>query len=172
MGRFWRLRTLEHVGNQGSNARGFASKVVTLAGRVYDRSLYGQPVLSMLKPLRLPPSVYRHLHFIGEFEVAIPGGGSFRIVHHGDEIENELFWEGLPGRREHRHLLAGCLSSESQCTCIRFGAKETLFEQYQRNIRLNGFEASAFRTALSNTTGLGCHARVGPGEGSGITGSR
>jgi precorrin-6B methylase 2 len=25
---------------------------------------------------------------------------SFRLIHYGEEIENDFFWEGLPGRRE------------------------------------------------------------------------
>jgi len=78
---------LEHAGDAEQTVRGFASNLAALAGQLYDRLPCKQPVLSMLEPLGLPHSVYRHLHFIGELEVATPRE-SFRMFHRGDEIEN------------------------------------------------------------------------------------
>ena len=131
----------------------------------------------MLKPLGLPHSVYRHLHFIGEFEVATPRG-PFRMFHHGAEIENELFWEGLPGRRERVSMELWMRLCQKARVILDVGANTgiyslvaavmnpgarvygfepitTLFERYEGNCRVNGFDVHTFRTALSNAAGMG-----------------
>jgi FkbM family methyltransferase len=165
------------VGDLGETAWRFGTNVAALAGRFYDRLPCKQPVLSMLKPLGLPHSIYRHLHFIGEFEVATPRG-PFRRFHHGDEIENELFWEGLPGRRERVSMELWMGLCQKAQVILDVGANTgiyslvaaamnpgarvygfepitPLFERYERNCRLNGFDVRTFRTALSNAAGKG-----------------
>lgn len=47
--------------------------------------------------LPLPEPVFRHLHFTGSFTVRVDAQASFRIMHHGHLIENELLWSGLKG---------------------------------------------------------------------------
>jgi FkbM family methyltransferase len=99
-------------------------------------------------------------------------------VHHGDEIENELFWEGLPGRRERVSLGIWMKLARSANVIIDVGANTgvyslvaaamnpsaaihgfepvaRLFARYEDNCRLNGFSISAHRAALSNRAGSG-----------------
>lgn len=51
--------------------------------------------MHLLRPIGqfLPPSVYSHLWFEGDFQANVKGA-QFLIRHHGTEIENELFWRG------------------------------------------------------------------------------
>ena len=56
-----------------------------------------QPLFKVLRLLPFPRRIYQHLHFRGVINVRVPGGGSFRMRHHGYMIENELFWRGIKG---------------------------------------------------------------------------
>ena len=152
-------------------------RVREVLGQLYDWLPLKQPVLSILKSTRLPYSVYKHLHFTGHFAVMTPRG-AFRVVHYGDDIENELFWEGLPGRRERVSMSLWMRLCEKAEVSLDVGANtgvyslvaaamnptarvygfepvRSLFERYERNCLLNGFDVRAARIALSNTAGTG-----------------
>jgi FkbM family methyltransferase len=148
-----------------------------ILGSLYDRLPLKQPVLSALRPLHLPVWLYKHLHFKGIFEIAT-SVRPFKIVHYGEEIENELFWEGLPGRRERISLDIWMRLSQTARVIIDVGANTgvyslvsaalnssaeihgfepvaNLFARYERNCQLNGFNIRAHRTALSKRAGSG-----------------
>ena len=154
-----------------------ATKIRRAMGALYDRLPCKHPLLSILRPFRLPHSIYKHLHFAGECDVAT-SGKPFRIIHYGDEIENELFWEGLPGRRERVSMALWIRLCQGARTILDIGANtgvyslvagamnprariygfeplRHLFERYERNCQLNGFDIHPFHTALSNSTGFG-----------------
>jgi FkbM family methyltransferase len=61
----------------------------------FKRRLFGA-----LRPLGLPQSVYRHLHFAGEFTVRMDGKPFFRMEAGHEILENELFWSGWGGTWE------------------------------------------------------------------------
>lgn len=63
----------------------------------YDALPFKQQLFSLLRPLRPPERLYKHLHFRGIVHVPVPPGGGFRMRHWGYIIENELFWRGLQG---------------------------------------------------------------------------
>jgi FkbM family methyltransferase len=100
------------------------------------------------------------------------------MFHFGDEIENELFWEGLPGRRERVSMELWLRLCEKAQVILDVGANtgiyslvaaamnpgaqiygfeptKSLFGRYERNCRLNGFNVHTFCTALSNSSGVG-----------------
>jgi FkbM family methyltransferase len=66
----------------------------TLLKKIYSAVPFKQQFFGVLKPLSLPSSVYKYLRFQGVFKVQV-GDKSFKIMHHGYPVENELFWEGL-----------------------------------------------------------------------------
>jgi FkbM family methyltransferase len=148
-----------------------------ILGSLYDCLPFKQPVLTSLRPFHLPNRIYRHLHFNGTFEVAT-SVKPFKIVHYGDEIENELFWEGLPGRRERVSMRLWMRLAQTARVIIDVGANTgvyslaaaavnpsaeiygfepvaNLFARYERNCRLNGFNIHAYKAALSNSAGTG-----------------
>jgi FkbM family methyltransferase len=146
-------------------------------GALYDCLPFKQPMLSGLRPFHLPNWLYKHLHFNGIFEVAT-SVRPFKIVHYGDEIENELFWEGLPGRRERVSLEIWMKLAQTARVIIDVGANTgvyslvaaamnpsadihgfeplvDIFARYERNCQLNGFNIRAHRAALSDRAGSG-----------------
>jgi FkbM family methyltransferase len=146
-------------------------------GALYDRLPLRRRWLSPLRPLGLPHRLYQHLHFEGVFEVATRGR-PFRMVHHGDEIENECFWEGLPGRRERGSMTLWMELAERAKTIVDVGAHvgvyslaaaavspaarvhgfeplAELFARYERNCELNRFDVHCHRVALSDAIGVG-----------------
>lgn len=53
-------------------------------------------VCQLLKIARIPNSkFYKDLKFNDQFKVGIPNKGTFKLWHHGGNIENETFWKGL-----------------------------------------------------------------------------
>lgn len=168
-------------------------------GALYDRVPYKRQFLPILRRLHLPDSVYRHLHFAGKFDVAT-STRPFRIIHYGDEIENELFWEGLPGRRERVSMALWIRLSQMARTVCDVGANtgvyslvaaainpearvygfeplRYLFERYERNCHLNGFDIHPLHTAISEDTGFGrmrgwTLEKTGQGDGESVPVSR
>lgn len=44
-----------------------------------------------------PEALFKHLHFNGPFDMALPTGGSVRLQSWGNRVENELAWRGWNG---------------------------------------------------------------------------
>lgn len=44
-----------------------------------------------------PERVFRHLHFVGPFEVRLPNHGKLKLYSWGNRVENELAWRGWDG---------------------------------------------------------------------------
>lgn len=69
----------------------------------YFKSIYRSVPLKkqlylLLKKFYKPShNIYKHLHFVGVFNVEVDKAHSFLIKHHGFEVENEIFWNGLTG---------------------------------------------------------------------------
>jgi FkbM family methyltransferase len=145
-------------------------------GDVYDRLPLKQPVMQLLRPLGLPEPLYRHLHFHGVITVPTPGR-PIRMQHVAEEIENELFWEGLPGRRERVSMglwMRLCITAHGivdvgansgvyalvaralnpTAPVLAFEPLPDLHARLVRNSELSGFGIDAPRVALSARQGM------------------
>ena len=152
--------------------RGIRDVIRQTAGRIYDLIPGKRFMLQPLRPLRLPHRLYQHLHFTGPFTVSTPKG-SFRVMHHGNEIENE---DGPPGRRErvsmnlwmHLAPLARVIldvgansgvyslvaaAMNPHATVYGFEPVPKLFAQYMMFCPLNSFDIQPMCVALSNRNG-------------------
>lgn len=49
------------------------------------------------KVISPPERIYKHLHFKGTITIAIDKFHSFKMMHYGFQLENEIFWKGLTG---------------------------------------------------------------------------
>jgi FkbM family methyltransferase len=68
---------------------------------IYNFIPFKMGFFSILKYFWSPNErTYKHLHFIGVFKVKIDSQKSFKIKHHGFQVENDIFWSGLTGRWE------------------------------------------------------------------------
>ncbi len=135
-----------------------------------------QPLFKVLRLLPFPRRIYQHLHFRGVINVRVPGGGSFRMRHHGYMIENELFWRGIKGWERISLELWMRLCGRSD-TIIDVGANtgvyallaktvkpdativavepvQRVFTKLEENIALNGGGIHAVRAALTDHEGV------------------
>jgi len=143
--------------------------------RLYQVLPFKQQVFSMIKPLRPPERIYRHLHFKGVIRVKISDTESFRMRHHGYLIENELFWRGLEGWERISAGLWTALSRDAR-TIIDVGANtgvytllarsvnptaeilalepiERVYRKFEDNLSLNGHSVQALHAAASDRDG-------------------
>lgn len=69
--------------------------IKNIAKTIYN-AVPGKPLAFRILRSMIRPSqkTYRHLHFKGPFEVVMPAGGRFAMIHFGHEVENDLFWAG------------------------------------------------------------------------------
>ena len=57
---------------------------------------FKKQLFSIIKSVWTPPvRLYRHFYFNDTIKVDTGNGQSFKMVHYGHELENELFWRGL-----------------------------------------------------------------------------
>lgn len=120
--------------------------------------------------------IYKHLHFIGVIKLKINSQQKFKIKHYGFQVENDLFWSGLPGNWEKKSLQLWInLCKESNvildigantgiyaliAKTINPNAKVYAFEPVKRvyekltyNNSLNNYDISCIECALSNSDG-------------------
>jgi FkbM family methyltransferase len=121
--------------------------------------------------------VYRHLHFEGDFSVRLDSDHSFRIRHHGFELENTIFWQGLRSGWEATSidvwmklarrstvifdvgantgiysLIARCLNTEAKVYAIE--PIRRVYEKLLINAQLNEFDIECFAFAASDRDGF------------------
>jgi hypothetical protein len=67
---------------------------------IYRAIPFKKQIFTVIRKIARPPrSLYKHLYFKGKFRVRLDQkkNSSFLIMHHGFEIENEIFWNGAGG---------------------------------------------------------------------------
>ncbi len=145
--------------------------------KIYTALPFKKQVFSFLKLFWKPsPSVYQHLHFIGIIKVAIDKSHSFKIKHHGFQLENEIFWSGLKDGWEKVSANLWITLCKNAPVILDIGAntgiyalvaktinpdaKVYAFEPVKRvykklaeNIALNKYDIKAIEKAVSNTNG-------------------
>ena len=146
------------------------------AKRLYDALPFKQPLFTLVRTLvPVPERIHKHLHFKGVITVPITPGGSFKMVHHGYVIENELFWRGLEGwekvsarlwvllcRRSHTILDIGANTGvyaliaktvQPEATVAAVEPVQRVFSKMQANFALNPGSIHAVHAAVSDSTG-------------------
>lgn len=137
----------------------------------FKKELYG-----VLKIFWSPKeSIYKHLHFTEPYTVKIDKGREFKI-HNGNQIENEIFWEGLTGKWEKESIklwlqlceFSNCIFDIGANTGVYALVAKTInpdakvyafephplfFEVLQKNIKLNNYEIKSYKNAVSNFDG-------------------
>lgn len=148
----------------------------TALKKAYAALPFKQPLYTALRnAVRVPEPIYRHLHFKGVIKVPLTKHESFRIMHHGYMIENELFWRGIKGwepvsmelwtrlcRRSSVIFDIGAntgvyaLAAKAvnpQATIVAVEAVHRVFEKLQGNIALNSWEIHAVHSAANDYSG-------------------
>lgn len=120
--------------------------------------------------------IFKHLHFKGVFKISISKGKTFKMMHYGYQIENELFWSGIENGWEKETLGIWLKLSAISPTILDIGANtgcfalmsktvnenayiaafepvKRVFEKLEFNVKLNNYDIKCLELALSNYTG-------------------
>ena len=126
--------------------------------------------------VRLPESIYRHLHFKGSVTIPVGPSQGFRTFHHGFQVENDLFWAGYGNGWEGTSLRLWAKLARQASTIVDIGANtgvyalaakavnpsaqvyafepiERIAEKLKGNVALNGFDISVVVAGASSETG-------------------
>jgi FkbM family methyltransferase len=148
-----------------------------LAKRAYESIPLKREIFTVAKRFIRPGErIYRHLHFQGDFLLAVDEEHVFKIRHYGYEIENTLFWGGLEGGWEAfalsvwmklskdaktiidvgantgiYSLVAKCINAEARVVAIE--PIERVFRRLSANVELNSYDIECIMIALSDRDG-------------------
>lgn len=146
--------------------------------RLYRIFPFKRQLCLLLRSVWTPPErIYGHLTFHGPFRVKIDEGHSLRLCHYGYQLENGLFWAGIPGCWEKVSvelwvrlcrradvivdvgantgvyaLIAACLRPDARV--YAFEPVRRTFEKLEANKRMNGFSIQCVNAALSDRAGM------------------
>jgi FkbM family methyltransferase len=145
--------------------------------KIYHWLPFKKQVFQLTRFFWIPPyNVYKHLYFEDVFKVKVDNGKSFRIMHYGMEIENDIFWKGLTGGWEKLSMqlwIKLCKNAKTildvgantgiyalaakatnpQAKVIAFEPLKRVCSRLKRNAGLNNFNIDCIEKALSNKTG-------------------
>lgn len=142
---------------------------------LYTLIPFKKQVFSVLKKIKLPASIYKHLYFEGIFKVKFDSN-SFLIRHYGFQLENEIFWNGLTSGWEKISIRLWIELSKNSNVILDIGANtgiyslvskavnpnstvyafepvKRVYEKLCANTLLNRYNINCFELALSNNDG-------------------
>ncbi len=146
---------------------------------VYEKIPFKREAFSLLKiTANLPESVYQHLYFNGIINVKVNENESFKMMHYGHPIENDLFWKGLYGSWEKQSMKLWTNLSKRSNIIFDIGANtgvysmvsktvnpraevhafepfEAIHQKLDYNASINNFKIHTNCKAISNYTGDG-----------------
>ncbi|MDO9373193.1 MAG: FkbM family methyltransferase [Ferruginibacter sp.] len=148
-----------------------------LLKQCYEAMPFKKAMFMALKKIWSPPvNVYRHLHFKDTITVDVDQSHSFKMVHYGHELENELFWKGLHNGWEKYSMRTWSRLCSSADVIFDIGANTGLYslvaktqnagadvhafepfgaihKKLQHNADLNDYNIKCNRLAVSDYTG-------------------
>lgn len=145
---------------------------------IYKNIPYKKNIFTIIKNFyKLHPNLYRHLYFNDQISVDIDKKKSFKMMHYGHYIENEVFWSGLYGGWEKESLktwsklvvhsnvifdigantgiyslIAKTLAPESDV--YAFEPVDRIYKKLAFNNQLNEYDIECCNIALSDRDGL------------------
>jgi FkbM family methyltransferase len=143
---------------------------------LYELIPFKKGLFSLLKVVWTPPeTIYKHLHFKGVISFKIDQT-KFSMMHHGFQLENDLFWTGLLGAWEKESLAlwiklskhsnvifdiganTGVYSLISKCVnpdanLYAFEPVKRVFEKLILNTQINNYDINCLEIAASNYSG-------------------
>lgn len=131
--------------------------------------------ITLRRYFKIPISLTQYLRFKGIIEVQLDMDHSFKMYHHGFEIENSLFWHGINGWEKTSLNIWLALSKHSntimdigsntgvyaliakavnpKSNIYAFEPVKRVFNRLVENIKLNSFDIKPIEKAVSNFDG-------------------
>ena len=128
----------------------------------------------------IPLRISQHLYFNGVFKARLYGKKTVKLLHVGNQIENEIYWRGFEGCHEKKSMQVfasivqnldpkvvwdigansgtyGILTKalKSDCEVVFFEPIPKAVEIIQTNLDINDFDAKIFKIALGDFDGVG-----------------
>lgn len=144
------------------------------ARKLVDALPFKKELFGLLRLASPPETVFRHLYFKGPFEVRL-GNTRFTMIHHGFQLENNVFWKGLAGWEPTSLRMwitlcreAGCILDVGANTGLfslvaktvnpsadvhSFEPVPRVFDRLKANIKVNQYDITPHRVGISNFTG-------------------
>lgn len=131
----------------------------------------------MIKFIWIPKEkIFQHLYFTGVFKVKVDKQHSFKIMHYGYKIENEIFWLGLNEGFEKESIKLWIELCKNSNVIVDIGANtgiysliaksvnpsakiyafepvKRVYQKFRENIDLNKYEVVSFEKAVSDSDG-------------------
>lgn len=119
---------------------------------------------------------YKHLYFKGEISIKSSKNTSFKMMHYGFQLENDLFWMGLVNGWEKESISIWLKLAQKYDSILDIGANtgvyalmtkslnpkatvhafepvKRVYDKLKHNVELNNFDITCHEVALSNSTG-------------------
>jgi FkbM family methyltransferase len=128
----------------------------------------------------IPLRISQHLYFNGVFTARLYGKKTVKLLHVGNQIENEIYWRGFEGCHEKKSMQVfasiiqnlapkvvwdigansgtyGMLAKalKPDCDVVFFEPIPKAAAIIEKNLRTNNFEAKVFEMALGDFDGVG-----------------
>lgn len=131
-----------------------------LIKNIYKNTPFKKELFSLLKYLRLPKKLYKHLYFEGIIDVEFDTC-HFLIRHYGFQLENEIFWSGLTNGWEKISMRLWIELSKKSDFIIDIGANTGIYSLVSKSVNPNShvfafepvkrvFEKLLFNNDLNN----------------------
>ncbi len=144
---------------------------------IYNALPFKQPLFNLIKKVGVPhPDIYKHLYFKGIIPIKVNENVKFLMHHHGFQLENELYWNGLTGGWEKISLglwIKLCTSSsvifdvgantgiysliasalQLKATVVAFEPVNRVYKKLVANNELNKFSIHCVEKAASDFNG-------------------
>ena len=145
--------------------------------KIYRAIPFKKAFFSALKKVWVPPvEIYQHLYFNDIISIKVQDQRSFKMVHYGHQLENDLFWKGLFNGWEKYSMRVWAGLSRNSAVIFDIGANtgvysmvakatnknaaihafepfEAIYKKLVHNAAINGFDIQNNCTAISNYTG-------------------
>ena len=144
---------------------------------VYKCFPFKKEIFSVIRKIWTPSEkIYKHLYFKGAFSIPVKNHPSFKMMHYGYQLENDIFWAGINGNWEKHSLKIWQKLSEIADVVFDVGANtgvyslisktikaETsvhafepipvIYQKLKHNFDLNKFNIQGHELAVSDKTG-------------------
>ena len=103
--------------------------------KVYEAVPFKKQLFEAVRFFGIPPhAVYKHLHFTGIIKLKVDSDASFKMQHHGMEIENDFFWKGLTGGWEKISMKYWIQLSRTSKVILDIGANTGVYLLVTRSV--------------------------------------
>jgi FkbM family methyltransferase len=151
-------------------------KIIKLIYKIFP---FKKEIFKVVKTFYSPSeSIYRHLYFNGPFKIQIDNNHSFKLMHYGYSLENEIFWRGLENCWEKKSIslwIELCKTSDvvvdiganngiysliskslnPQAKVYAFEPVKRIYDKLIENVNLNSFDINCIEKATSDSDGEG-----------------